>query len=97
MNLSSQTLQTLLKYNITLKASLDEQQIIDSDLIKRFLIYCEIKKDETVLEIGPGVGNITKHLLETECKLICIEKNPKFIPILEERFRDKKKFKNNSR
>jgi len=90
MNLSSQTLQTLLKYNITLNTSLDEQQIINSDLIKRLVDYCEIKKDEIVLEIGPGVGNITKQLLEKDCKLICIEKNPKFIPILEERFRDNK-------
>ena len=93
MNLSSQTLQTLLKYNITLNASLDEQQLIDSDLIKRFVDYCKIKKDETVLEIGLGIGNITKHLLEKECKVICIEKNPKFIPVLEERFKDNKNLK----
>lgn len=88
MNLSSKTLQILLKYNILLKASQDEHQVIDCDLIKRFIDYCEIKKNETILEIGPGIGNITKHILEKECKLICIEKNPKFIPVLEERFRD---------
>lgn len=46
-----------------------------------------------MLEIGPGAGNITEALLEKARYLICIEKNPKYIPILRDRFQASDKFK----
>jgi 16S rRNA A1518/A1519 N6-dimethyltransferase RsmA/KsgA/DIM1 with predicted DNA glycosylase/AP lyase activity len=72
---------------------LDEQQLIDPDAIRRFVDCCEIKPEETVLEIGPGAGNITEALLEKARYLICIEKNPKYHPILQERFKTSGKIK----
>ena len=62
-------------------------------MIQRFTEYCEIQPDETVLEIGPGAGNITEALLDKARYLICIEKNPKYIPVLRERFKDSQKLK----
>lgn len=56
-------------------------------------MYCGIQPDETVLEIGPGAGNITEALHERARYLICIEKNPKYAPVLNERFNDSTKFK----
>jgi 16S rRNA A1518/A1519 N6-dimethyltransferase RsmA/KsgA/DIM1 with predicted DNA glycosylase/AP lyase activity len=64
----------------------DEQQLIDPDVIYRLVDYCSIEPGETVLEIGPGAGNITEKLLERARYLICIEINPKYLPILDERF-----------
>ncbi len=62
-------------------------------VIQRFAEYCEIQPDETVLEIGPGAGNISEALLEKARYLICIEKNPKYIPVLSERFKESTKLK----
>ena len=42
--------------------------------------------DETVLEIGPGTGNITAALIERAGKVIAVEKNFKYIPVLRGRF-----------
>ena len=81
------------KHRIQLDPALDEQQLIDPDVLKRFADYCNIQRDETVLEIGPGAGNITEALLEKPRYLICIEKNPKYIPLLRERFSDNTKIK----
>jgi 16S rRNA (adenine1518-N6/adenine1519-N6)-dimethyltransferase len=83
----------LSRYNVAVDASLDEQQLIDSDVINRFTSYCDIHPDETVLEIGPGAGNITEALLSEARFLICIEKNPKYVPILEDRFKGSDKLK----
>ncbi len=83
----------LSRYKIQIDPSLDEQQLIDPDAVRRFVDYCEIKPDETVLEIGPGAGNITEALLEKARYLICIEKNPKYHPILQERFKNSGKIK----
>jgi len=83
----------LTKHRIQLDPAQDEQQLIDPDVVKRFTDYCNIQRDETVLEIGPGAGNITEALLEKARYLICIEKNQKYIPLLRERFRDSPKLK----
>ena len=76
------------RFNVAVNPANDEQQLIDPDVIKRFTAYSEIQPDETVLEIGPGAGNITESLLPHARYLICIEKNQKYIPILESRFKD---------
>lgn len=81
------------KHKIQIDPSLDEQQLIDPEVIRRFTKYCEIQPEETVLEIGPGAGNITETLLEKARYLICIEKNPKYVPVLHDRFQDSTKLK----
>ena len=81
------------KHRIQLDPALDEQQLIDPEVIRRFTDYCNIQRDDTVLEIGPGAGNITEALLEEARYLICIEKNPKYIPLLHERFMESTKIK----
>jgi 16S rRNA (adenine1518-N6/adenine1519-N6)-dimethyltransferase len=78
----------LTRFNVAVNPALDEQQLIDSDVIKRFTEYCNIQQGETVLEIGPGAGNITDSLLPFARYLICIEKNQNYIPILKNRFKN---------
>jgi 16S rRNA A1518/A1519 N6-dimethyltransferase RsmA/KsgA/DIM1 with predicted DNA glycosylase/AP lyase activity len=78
----------LTRFNVAVNPALDEQQLIDPDVIKRFTEYSDIQPDETVLEIGPGAGNITESLLSHARYLICIEKNQNYIPILENRFKN---------
>jgi 16S rRNA (adenine1518-N6/adenine1519-N6)-dimethyltransferase len=62
-------------------------------VIQRLIEYCEVQPDETVLEIGPGAGNITEALLEKARYLICIEKNQKYLPVLHDRFKNSTKLK----
>jgi 16S rRNA (adenine1518-N6/adenine1519-N6)-dimethyltransferase len=83
----------LTRFNVAVNPALDEQQLIDSDVIKRFTEHCDIQPGETVLEIGPGAGNITESLLHHARYLICIEKNQNYIPILENRFKNADNFK----
>ena len=47
----------------------------------------EIKKDEVVLEIGPGEGALTHALLEKGARVIAIEPDTDLIPILLKKFR----------
>jgi len=46
----------------------------------------EIKKEDTIIEIGPGKGALTQKLLEKSNKVIAIEKDRDLIDILTERF-----------
>ena len=46
----------------------------------------EIKKDDIVLEIGPGKGALTKQLLASGCQLIAVEKDRELYEFLKIKF-----------
>ncbi len=46
----------------------------------------DLSSSDTVLEIGPGKGFLTKGLLESGAKVIALEKDRELIPILSETF-----------
>jgi 16S rRNA (adenine1518-N6/adenine1519-N6)-dimethyltransferase len=46
----------------------------------------DLSSNDTVLEIGPGKGFLTKGLLESGAKVVALEKDRELIPILSETF-----------
>jgi 16S rRNA (adenine1518-N6/adenine1519-N6)-dimethyltransferase len=57
------------------KKSLGQNFLIDQDIIDKITNIIEIK-DKSILEIGPGTGNLTKNILKKKPKkLIVIEKD----------------------
>ena len=71
------------KYNIKANKSLGQNFLIDDDVIDKIVDGAEVEKDDIVIEIGPGLGSMTKILLERARKVICIELDPKMIKILQ--------------
>lgn len=59
---------------------------MDEAVIEKLVDLSGICPGETVLEIGPGTGNITASLLERAGKVIAVEKNFKYFPVLRGRF-----------
>ena len=80
-----QTLDHLRRHNITLDPAEDEQQLIDKETIGLLIDTVKVTGDDTVLDVGAGCGNITFSLSEVAGRVIAIEKNPKFLPLLRER------------
>ena len=74
------------KYNIKANKSLGQNFLIDDGVIENIVNGAEVEKDDIVIEIGPGLGSMTKVLLERARKVICIELDPKMIKILHDRF-----------
>ncbi len=60
------------------KKSLGQHFLIDENIQKKIVNLLEIDKNDTVLEIGPGQGALTKHIYGNCKKLILIEKDKKF-------------------
>jgi 16S rRNA (adenine1518-N6/adenine1519-N6)-dimethyltransferase len=83
--LRDKTVKMLGKYGVEADPALDEQQLVDADIIFRLIKYGEVGRDDTVLEIGAGCGNITAAMAGIAGKVFAVEKNNKFIPILNER------------
>lgn len=68
------------------KKSLGQHFLRSSSAIKAIVGSADITSGETILEIGPGEGVLTKALLETGAKVIAVEKDRDLIPILNEKF-----------
>lgn len=74
------------KYGITADKSLGQNFLIDDNAIENIVKQAEVSKDDLVIEIGPGLGNLTKILLEKAKKVIAIELDNRMIEILNDRF-----------
>ena len=69
------------------KKSLGQNLLIDKNIIKKILSLVSLKNKE-VVEIGAGTGNLTLKILNSmPNKLICIEKDKKFVQHLRDIFK----------
>ena len=75
------------KYNIRANKSLGQNFLIDSNIIEKIIDGSDVSKNDLVIEIGPGLGTLTKFLLEKAYKVICVELDNKMIDILNDRFK----------
>lgn len=65
------------------------QNFLTSDRIPtRIADECGADKESGVIEIGPGLGILTKQLSRVAAKVVAIEIDSELIPILTERFKD---------
>src|SRR3989344_2765708 len=71
---------------IKAKKSLGQNFLINSVILDKIVAAAEINSNETILEIGPGTGNLTEKLKEDAGKIIAIEKDRRLIEELSKKF-----------
>ena len=68
------------------KKSLGQNFLIDQNIISKIIKIAEIKNNN-IVEIGPGTGNLTKKIIENQPNnLFLIEKDKKLTEILKKDF-----------
>lgn len=85
-NAYKETMFILNKYNITANKSLGQNFLINDEVINTIVEASNIEKEDLVIEIGPGLGTLTRKLLEKAKKVICIELDKRMVSILNDRF-----------
>lgn len=85
MNLLRETKEILNFYGIRLSKRLGQHFLIDEHIIKREVELAQLSEKDTVLEVGPGIGNLTRELLK-HSSVIAVEKSPVMVEILSRRF-----------
>ena len=86
-NILEETRFIMKKYNIRANKSLGQNFLINENVVETIVESSEIEREDLVIEIGPGLGTLTKYLLEKAGKVICIELDKKMVRILEDRFK----------
>ena len=73
-------------YKIRANKTLGQNFLINQKVVDTIVESSNITKQDLVIEIGPGLGTLTKEILEKAGKVICIELDKKMIKILTDRF-----------
>ena len=69
------------------KKSLGQNFLIDNNLLELIANLAEINSEDTVLEVGPGTGNLTEKLIHKKPKkIIAIEKDKNLCQNLNKKF-----------
>ena len=75
---------------LKLKKSLGQNFLSDNNIIKK-ITSLDSLKNQTILEIGPGSGNLTEFIIKKQPKkIILIEKDQRFCKLLKEKFGNQK-------
>ena len=75
---------------IKTKKSLGQNFLIDKNIIKSIVNVGDVKKNNVILEVGPGTGNLTEYILKKNPKKIfVIEKDSNLVNLLNGKFSDK--------
>ena len=71
---------------LRLKKSLGQNFLSDNNIIKKIASLDNLK-NQTILEIGPGSGNLTEFIIKKQPKkIILIEKDQRFCELLKKKF-----------
>ena len=75
----------LSEYGLSPKKRLGQHFLVDRNLLKRVVRTAQVEKEDVVLEVGPGLGEMTLALASIAKKVIAIEIDPRLVEILKEK------------
>lgn len=78
------TIELIQKHGFNFKKRFGQNFLIDPHVLDKIISGAGITKEDTVLEIGPGIGTLTQALCEAAGEVIAVEIDRELIPILEE-------------
>ncbi len=82
----AKTKQLLLENHINIKKKYGQNFLLDDDILNKIISDSKINKASYVVEIGPGLGFLTKKLSQNACKVLCYEIDAQMIEILNQTF-----------
>ena len=86
MNTLQITQSIMRKNKIFAKKCFGQNFLVDDNILESIVTSSNVGEDDLVIEIGPGLGNLTYYILETGAKVIAFEIDNDMIDILNDRF-----------
>ncbi len=82
------TKEVVQKYNFKFSKSLGQNFLIDSNIIDKILSGARITRGDNIIEVGPGIGTLTREMGKIAEKVVAIEIDRNLIPILKDTLSD---------
>lgn len=76
------------KYGFKFSKSLGQNFLIDETVLEDIVNSADVGEDDVVIEIGPGIGTLTRELLKKAKKVYAIELDSDLLPILGEELKE---------
>lgn len=89
MSLLEETKQLCQKYHIVPARSKGQNFLIDEDAYEAMIESAEIKNDDVILEVGPGLGFLTERLAARAQKVFSVELDDTVAQAVSERMKEK--------
>ena len=72
------------RYRFVFRKRYGQNFLVDASMVEKIVDAADLTKEDTVLEIGPGIGTMTQFLAERAGAVIAVEIDEKLLPILDE-------------
>jgi len=76
--------EILRRYEIKPKKKLGQSFLVDVNTIRKIAGAARIGPDDIVLEIGAGIGVLTKYIAQIARKVVAVEIDPRLVAVLED-------------
>jgi 16S rRNA (adenine1518-N6/adenine1519-N6)-dimethyltransferase len=75
---------SLAAHGLLAKKSFGQHFLLDLNITRKIARLAEVGSGDLVIEVGPGPGGLTRALVETGARVVAVEKDPRFMPLLAE-------------
>ena len=76
------TAHILKTFNLRADKRLGQNFLVDEQIVKQIIAAAELSAEDTVLEVGPGIGTLTQALAETGAQVVAVELDRRLLPVL---------------
>lgn len=83
MDLKQEVQSFCRQHNLRLNTNLGQHYLINQNILDCIIDTAAIQEDDTVVEIGPGIGVLTREILQYTKNLITIEIDARIQPLLQ--------------
>ena len=78
------TTRILQAFHLKADKNLGQNFLVEESVVNRIAKATELAPEDTVLEIGPGIGTLTQALAMTGASVVSVELDKRLIPVLQE-------------
>ncbi len=78
------TARILQAFHLKADKNLGQNFLVEESVVNRIAKAAELTPEDTVLEIGPGIGTLTQALAMTGASVVSVELDKRLIPVLQE-------------
>ncbi|MBQ9256360.1 MAG: 16S rRNA (adenine(1518)-N(6)/adenine(1519)-N(6))-dimethyltransferase RsmA [Acidaminococcaceae bacterium] len=78
------TTRILQAFHLKADKNLGQNFLVEESVVNRIAKVAELTSEDTVLEIGPGIGTLTQALALTGANVVSVELDKRLLPVLQE-------------